>query len=101
VTLEAPISQVARGAFALLVSPGYLSRAFSREMSESYSHFRSRMRVERAKQLLLDHRHKVYEVAALVGFSDVTHFTKVFTKLTGVPPGEYRKQSEGHTRNDP
>ena len=98
-----PASDVSLAGVArrLLVSPGYLSRAFSREMSESFSHFRSRMRVERAKQFLLDHRHKVYEVAALVGFSDVTHFTKVFTKLTGVPPGEYRRHSEGHTRNDP
>ena len=98
-----PASDVSLAGVArrLLVSPGYLSREFSREMSESFSHFRSRTRVERAKQLLLDHRHKVYEVASLVGFSDVTHFTKVFTKLTGVSPGEYRKRSEGHTGNDP
>jgi two-component system, response regulator YesN len=98
-----PVTDVTLAGVArrLLVSPGYLSRAFSREMSESFSHFRSRTRVERAKQLLLDHRYKVYEVAALVGFSDVTHFTKVFTRLTGVSPGEYRKRSEGHTGSDP
>jgi two-component system, response regulator YesN len=98
-----PASDVSLAGVArrLLVSPGYLSRAFSREMSESFTHFRSRMRIERAKKLLLDHRHKVYEVAALVGFSDVTHFTKVFTKLAGVPPSEYRKRSEGRTGNSP
>jgi two-component system, response regulator YesN len=100
---EDPASDVSLAGVArrLFVSPGYLSRAFSREMSESFSHFRSRTRVERARKLLLDHRYKVYEVAALVGFSDVTHFTKVFTRLTGVPPSEYRRQSEGHGDNEP
>lgn len=88
---EASLAGVAR---RLLVSPGYLSRAFSREMSESFSHFRSRTRIERACELLRDHRYKVYEVAEMVGFGEVTHFTKVFAKITGMSPTEYRRSHD-------
>ncbi|HET6451605.1 MAG TPA: AraC family transcriptional regulator, partial [Spirochaetia bacterium] len=74
----------------LMVSSGHLSREFSRQMSESFSHFRQRARIERAKELLRDHRARVYEVAEQIGFTNVTHFTKVFVKLTGMTPSEYR-----------
>ena len=75
----------------LQVSPGYLSRTFRAEMEESFSTFRSRMRIEKACELLRDHRSRVYEVADLVGFNDVTHFTRVFTRITGQSPSEYRR----------
>ena len=87
----ASLADVAR---QLQVSPGYLSRTFRREMDESYSAFRSRTRIEKACELLQDHRYKVYEVADLVGFNDVTHFTRVFTRVVGVSPSEYRRPPE-------
>ena len=87
----ASLADVAR---QLQVSPGYLSRTFRREMDESFSAFRSRTRIEKACELLQDHRYKVYEVADLVGFNDVTHFTRVFTRVTGVSPSDYRRPPE-------
>lgn len=85
----------------LQVSPGYLSRTFSREMDESFSAFRSRTRIEKACELLQDHRYKVYEVADLVGFNDVTHFTRVFTRVMGVSPSEYRRPPEPSAERPP
>jgi two-component system, response regulator YesN len=73
------------------VSPTYLSRVFGREMKESFSHFRGRARVERAKALLKDPQLRVSEIARLVGIDSVTHFTKLFCSFAGLPPTEYRK----------
>jgi two-component system, response regulator YesN len=73
------------------VSPTYLSRVFSREMGESYSHFRGRARVDRAKDLLKDPQMRINEIARLVGIDNVTHFTKLFCSFAGLPPTEYRK----------
>jgi two-component system response regulator YesN len=73
-------------------SPTYLSRIFAREMGESFSRYRARARVERAKLLLKDPRYRVAEVAALVGLDNVTHFTKLFGALVGATPTEYRKK---------
>lgn len=73
------------------VSPTYLSRVFSREMGESYSHFRGRARVERAKELLKDPTLRINEIARLVGIDNVTHFTKLFCSFAGLPPTEYRR----------
>jgi two-component system, response regulator YesN len=84
----ATLADVAR---QLQVSPGYLSRTFRAEMEESFTTFRSRVRIEKACELLRDHRSRVYEVADLVGFNDVTHFTRVFTRITGQSPSDYRR----------
>jgi two-component system, response regulator YesN len=74
----------------LFVNPNYLSRIFAAEMSESFSHYRTRARIEMAKELLLNTKYKVYEIASMVGYGDVAHFIKVFSSFEGVPPSEYR-----------
>jgi hypothetical protein len=49
-------------------------------------------RVDRAKELLR-HSSPIAEIALECGFSDQSHFTRVFTNLMGVPPGVWRRQS--------
>ena len=52
----------------------------------------SRVRVEKAKNLLLNPNARVSEVAYEVGFQSLTHFNRVFRKIVGESPTEYRKR---------
>lgn len=76
----------------LYVSPGYLSRIFANEMNESFSRYLLQYRIERAKELLHNPRHKIYDVAEAVGYSDVAHFSKAFKQVEGISPAKYREQ---------
>jgi LacI family transcriptional regulator len=52
-----------------------------------------RLRIDEARRLLATTSLPVKKVAVLVGFSDISHFTTVFRRHTGVPPGRYRAQA--------
>ncbi len=81
------LSDVADGVF---VSQWHLSKLINRYTGQTFSDLLNQQRVERAKELLSQPALKVHEVAELVGFSDVAHFSKTFKKLTGQSPMEYR-----------
>ena len=49
-----------------------------------------RVRVEHARKLLAEPTLSIKEVAAACGFADPYHFSKVFRKIDGLPPSEYR-----------
>jgi len=50
------------------------------------------LRIEHAKKLLTDHQElSITEIADMCGFSDYNYFNTVFKRLTGMPPGKYRK----------
>ncbi|MCF7689952.1 MAG: AraC family transcriptional regulator [Cephaloticoccus sp.] len=49
-----------------------------------------RLRVEEARRLLADHKLTVKEIAALTGFRDTSHFSKVFRRIDGLAPAHYR-----------
>ncbi|MDO3408937.1 response regulator [Saccharibacillus sp. CPCC 101409] len=73
------------------ISPYYLSQLFKQKTGETYINFLGRVRVERAKELLEKTDLKVYEICAEVGYSDTQHFARLFEKLTGLKPSEYRR----------
>jgi AraC-like DNA-binding protein len=52
----------------------------------------SRARIEKAKNLLLNQNLRVSEIAYEVGFQSLTHFNRVFKKVIGQAPTEYRAQ---------
>jgi AraC-like DNA-binding protein len=76
-----------------------VSECYFRRLSQEYSgegpmRFRQRMRIERAKQLLLsDERYTISEVAQELGFSDVYHFSKTFKKFCGQSPTRFLASS--------
>ena len=70
----------------------YLSVLFKEEMGETISDFLSRIRIERAQQLLRDPQIKIYEVAALAGFQTPSYFSNLFKKATGLTPAEFRER---------
>lgn len=81
------LSDVADSVF---VSQWHLSKLINRYTGQTFNDILSQLRVERAKELLAQPSLKVHEIAGLMGFSDVAHFSKTFKRLTGKSPVEYR-----------
>lgn len=73
----------------MYVNSSYLSRLFKQEMGMAFSAYVLKQKMERAKRVLQE-SHKVYDAARLVGYRDVSYFTKVFRKYWGVNPGEFK-----------
>ncbi|MFC5469589.1 helix-turn-helix domain-containing protein [Cohnella suwonensis] len=76
----------------LHLSPKYLSSRFKQVTGENFADFLTRVRFERARELLLDPDRKVGEVAEAVGFGDTNYFSIAFKKNTGLTPTEFRKR---------
>ncbi|NLV92138.1 MAG: helix-turn-helix domain-containing protein [Firmicutes bacterium] len=76
---------------AVGLSPSYFSQLFNDEMKCSFRSFLNRIRIENSKPFLLDDSIPLVTVAAKVGFQDQSYFGKVFKRLVGVSPGEFRK----------
>jgi two-component system response regulator YesN len=74
------------------VSQWHLSKLLNRYTSQSFSDLLNTERIENAKQLLKDPELRVGDVAEIVGFLEVAHFSRVFKKLTGISANEYRRQ---------
>lgn len=72
------------------VNSSYLSRLFKKETGMSIIDTLNKLRIERAKQLLMNPKNKIFEVASEVGIDDPTYFTHVFVKYAGKSPKEFR-----------
>ncbi len=72
------------------VHPMHLARGFRQVTGLSVGEFARILRIERAIDLLTDRDIPLTHVAHLTGFSDQSHFTRVFKKKMGMTPGEYR-----------
>lgn len=73
-------------------SPTYFSKVFKDELGIPFVACLSRLRMERAKSLLLSTELSVGEVCTAVGYEDQSYFIKVFRQSTGVTPGRFRKK---------
>ena len=71
----------------------YLSRRFKEETGIKFVDFLTNFRISMAKRFLLSGKYKVSEVSEKVGFSDQKYFQKVFKKICGVTPSEYKKEN--------
>lgn len=74
------------------LSPSYFSAVFSQEFGESYKDYITRLRIERAKELLLTTNLKCSEIAYQSGYNDPHYFSHVFRKNIGLPPQQFRQQ---------
>ncbi|MBO5291872.1 MAG: response regulator [Lachnospiraceae bacterium] len=72
------------------VSPAYLSTLFSQQLGCCFIDYLNQIRIDCACQYMHDKRMKIYEVAFKVGFHDEKYFSKVFRKVTGVSPSDYK-----------
>lgn len=71
--------------------PTHISKVFKKETGENITDYLLRLRMEKAVFLLKDSKHKVYEVAGLLGYKNPTYFIKVFKEHFGLTPQEFRE----------
>lgn len=74
--------------------PTYFSNSFTALLGESPMRFLSRLRIERAQQLLWSTDLPVATIGNKVGYPDPAHFSRVFSKELGVSPSSYRSKRE-------
>ena len=72
-------------------NPTYFSLLFKKETGMNFLEYLTDVRIREAKRLLSDPRKTIADVAAEVGYNDVKHFSRVFTRSTGIHPSKYRK----------
>lgn len=83
------LGQVAK---AVNTSTFYFCKMFKKVTGINFTDYVSRVRIEKAKNLLLNPNLRVSEIAYGAGFQSLTHFNRVFKKILGQSPTEYRGQ---------
>ncbi len=81
-----------RVASQVYISKFYYSRIFQNYVGVGFKEYVMQRRIERAKDFL-DKGESVTNTCYLVGYNDLTHFSRVFKKLVGIQPSKYRRQS--------
>lgn len=74
------------------LSPAYLSELFKKETGMSFIDYKTIIRIEHAKELLLTLNMNISEVSAKIGYTDPKYFSKLFKKITGKTIYEYKKE---------
>lgn len=86
---------LASAAKAARLSAVHFCRVFKKATGFGFSAYLARMRIDRAKALLKDRGLRVNEVANAVGFVSIPHFNRVFKRLAGRSPSEFRASLRG------
>jgi AraC-like DNA-binding protein/ligand-binding sensor protein len=81
------LEQVARAAN---MSSYYFCKMFKKVVGINFTDYVARVRIEKSKNLLLNPNLRVSEIAFEVGFQSLTHFNRIFKKILGQSPTEYR-----------
>jgi AraC-like DNA-binding protein/ligand-binding sensor protein len=81
---------------AVNTSTFYFCKMFKKVTGINFTDYVSRIRIEKSKNLLLNPNLRVSEIAFEVGFQSLTHFNRVFKKILGLSPTEYRDQLLGN-----
>ncbi|MCL6590600.1 MAG: response regulator [Firmicutes bacterium] len=72
------------------LSESHFSYLFAKTTGESFIDYLTRLRIEKAKELIGTTNLKIYEIALQVGYTSTEHFSRVFKKLTGISPNLYK-----------
>ena len=72
------------------LSKSYFSTLFHEIVGVSFREHLSRIRVEESKRLLLSSDYSLTDIAVTMGFADQSHYCKIFKRIIGMPPGQYR-----------
>jgi AraC-like DNA-binding protein/ligand-binding sensor protein len=83
------LEQIAR---ALNISKFHFCRVFKQTTDLTFVEYLNRVRIEKAKILLHNNNLRVSEIAYDVGFQTITHFNRIFRKLVGHSPTEFRSR---------
>jgi AraC-like DNA-binding protein/ligand-binding sensor protein len=92
-TEEISLADVAK---AVNTSTFYFCKMFKKATGLNFTDYLSRIRVEKAKNLLLNPNLRISEVAFAAGFQSLSHFNRVFRRIAGESPTRYREKLPGH-----
>ncbi|KYH32013.1 PocR ligand-binding domain-containing protein [Neomoorella mulderi] len=84
------VKEIARASY---ISPAYLGQLFKKKMGYSLKEHINKVRIEQAKLLLRQTEQTIESVAVQTGFKERSYFCKVFKKITGLSPNEYRRKN--------
>ncbi len=74
------------------LSETHFRRCFFAAFGMSPIAYRTSLRIERAKDLLLSSYYSIGEISSMTGFSDISFFSRFFTRHTGISPSAYRRK---------
>jgi two-component system, response regulator YesN len=83
------LSEVAEKTY---VSQWHLSKLLNKHMSQNFSEILNHVRIKEAQRLLKDPSLRIGDIAEMVGFIDMAHFSRVFKKIIGTSANEYRNK---------
>jgi AraC-like DNA-binding protein len=86
-------------AFECGLSVAHFTRAFRQTTGETPHRWLMGRRVQTAQLLLLSTDKPLAQIAVECGFSDQAHFTKMFARLVGLPPGAFRREQNGKNKH--
>ncbi len=81
-------------AAAIFLSPKYLSRIFKQNTGTRFSDFRLEIKINEAKSLLQSTDYNVNQIAERLGYQNAESFIRIFKKLTGSTPTEFRRKQQ-------
>ncbi|MDF2726380.1 MAG: helix-turn-helix domain protein, partial [Paenibacillus sp.] len=73
------------------VTKSHLIKLFHKTVGKTPIEFLTKVRMEKAVELLRNHERSLEDIALSLGYADVSYFVKVFRKFFGIPPGSFRK----------
>jgi AraC-like DNA-binding protein len=71
-------------------SYNYLSRVFSAKEGETIQEYWLQLKIQKAKELLMDEHYSICDISEVIGYSSSSHFTVQFKKATKMTPKEFR-----------
>lgn len=78
----------------------YLSSYFNMHHKEGFSEYLNRVRIKKSMELLENSTVTISNISGMVGYSEHSYFCKVFRRITGMSPGNYRKEFRAHHENE-
>ncbi len=79
-----------KAATGLGLSSRYVSRIFKKELKINFTNYVNKVRIEKAKEILLNFNQSITDIAFDVGYGNLNHFERIFKKYEKITPKEYR-----------
>lgn len=74
------------------LSPNHFHKIFSKTMGTTLNSYVTKVKIDKAKELLIKSRLQIAEISFNCGFDNIPYFSSLFKKQVGISPGEYRKR---------
>jgi AraC-like DNA-binding protein/ligand-binding sensor protein len=87
-----PLTEIARGVH---VSTFHFCKTFKRATGMTFTQYLSMVRIAKAKKLLSNPQARISEIAFDAGFASLTHFNRMFRRVTGQSPTDFRRRIPG------